>query len=85
METDRFVATQPILLNEAFSQVTFTLETENPAAHTARLRFAAPTGTYTVSDSGGTIAVLNVQAGQQYSVNLPVGAGTTNKTFSITK
>jgi len=85
IETDRFVATQPILLNQDFSQVTFTLETENPAAHTARLRFSAPTGTYTISDSGGTIAMLNVQAGQQYSVNLPVGAGTSTKTFYIVK
>jgi hypothetical protein len=66
--------------------VTFTLETENPASHTARLRFSVSIpGTYTVSDDLGTIATLNLQAGQEASVDLPLGLNTTTKSFHITR
>jgi Family of unknown function (DUF5695) len=86
VDTDRFVATQPILLKSDLSQVTFTLETGNPAAHTASLHFTASApGSYAVSGPGGLITTLAVQSGQELVVALPLGAGGGAQTFTITK
>ena len=40
LETDRFAASQPIVLKEDFSEVRFRLESDNPASHVARLRLS---------------------------------------------
>jgi hypothetical protein len=85
VDTDRFAASQPIRLQSDLSGVTFTLETDNPAAHTARLHLRAPSGAYTVSDGSGPIATLNLATGQEGTVDLPLQAGTPTKEFTITR
>ena len=42
-------------------------------------------GTYTISSDEGTIATLNVQAGQESVLDLPVPAAVGTKTFNIAK
>jgi len=86
VDTDRFAASQPILLQPDLSNAGFTLETDNPASHTARLHLTASTaGSYTVSDGNGTIATLNLAAGQEGTVDLPMPAATATKSFGITR
>jgi hypothetical protein len=86
VDTDRFAAGQPILLQADLSQVSFTLETGNSASHTSRIHLTASTGgTYTVSNSSGTIATLNVTAGQEADVDLPIPAATTTTSFTISR
>lgn len=82
--TDRFVSTAPIALRDDLSEVGFTIETSNPAAHSARLRLSCSVaGTYTISDQSGPAATLVLSAGQQGTADLPVGAGTSTKWFTI--
>jgi hypothetical protein len=40
LDTDRFAASQPIVLKDDFSAVRFTLESDNPAKHVAKLRLS---------------------------------------------
>ena len=86
IDTDRFAASQPLLLQPDLSQVSFTLETGNSASHTARLHLTASTaGTYTVSNTSGTIATLNLQPGVESTIDLPIAASTTTPAFSVNK
>ena len=60
--------------------------TPNPAAHTATLHFAVSIpGTYTVADSFGVVATVNLTAGTPTIVALPLGAGVGQKTCTITR
>jgi hypothetical protein len=86
VDTDRFAASEPILLQADLAAATFTIETGNPASHTARLHLTSSVaGTYTVSDSGGTIAMLILQAGQEGTVDLPVPASTATRSFTVSR
>lgn len=86
MDTDRFVATQPIVLQPDLSRVSFTLETDDPAAHTARLHLTASTGgSYAISNGSGTITTLTLTAGQESTYDLPIGANTTTATFTVSE
>jgi len=86
LENDNFSATQPVQLNENLSDLRFMVETGNLTSHTVRLRFSVTIpGAYTVRDTGGTIAVLDLGAGEEASVDLPIGPGISSKTFFITR
>jgi len=86
VDTDRFAANQPVTLSPDFSQVGFTLETGNPAAHTARLHISSSVaGSYTVSGSAGTIATLALTDGVENTVDLPIAAGATNTVIAISR
>ncbi|HWY77119.1 MAG TPA: DUF5695 domain-containing protein, partial [Verrucomicrobiae bacterium] len=86
IDTDRFAAGQAIGLATDLSQVTFSLETDNPAAHTARMHLiSSTTATYTVSNSGGTLGTLNLQAGVESILDLPIPAGGSLATFVISR
>jgi hypothetical protein len=86
LDTDRLAAAQQILLRDDLSLLQFALETDNPVSHTARFHFSVSiAGSYTVGDDLGTIATLNLQAGQEAVVDLPLGPNTTTKAFRITR
>jgi hypothetical protein len=86
VDTDRFIASNGISLNQDFSTMSFSIETDNSAAHVARLHLTVSIpGTYTISSDEGTIATLNILAGQEDIVDLPVPAGVGTKSFIITR
>jgi len=86
VDTDRFANTLPITLKSDLSELGFTLETDNSASHTAKLHITTSTaGAYTVSGPSGTITTLNLQAGVESTVDLPIPAGTTTAAFSISR
>ena len=86
VDTDRFAAATSILLQNDLSQVSFQLETGNPAAHTAALHFTASTaGTYTFTGVHGVITAVNLAAGQEAIVGLPMDAGASPQSFAITR
>ena len=81
---DRFAAAQPIVLQPDLSQVTFQLESGNPAAHSVGLQLSASTaGAYTITDIHGVVTTFTLTDGQTSTVNLPMDAGTVPQTFSI--
>jgi hypothetical protein len=85
-DSDRFPATQPIILKEDLSEVRFFLESDNPAAHPARLRLTGLTpGEYTVSV--GEVAVAPVQAGKgrETVVVVPISAGLRPQSVAIAR
>jgi len=86
IDTDRFVASGGVTLNQDFSTISFTIETDNSGAHSARLHLMVSVpGTYTITSDEGTIATLNVQPGQESIADLPVPAAAGTKTFIIAK
>jgi hypothetical protein len=86
VDTDRYANTLPITLKSDLSQLGFTLETGNAASHTAKLHITASTaGMYTVSGPSGTITMLNLQAGVESTVDLPIAASTTTAAFTVSR
>ncbi len=86
IDTDRFALGLPIGLATNLSQATFSLETGNAAAHTARLHLtSSTTATYTVSNGSGIIATPNLQAGVESTVDLPIAANTSIATFTVAR
>ena len=84
LETDRFAASQPIVLKEDFSEVRFRLESDNPASHVARLRLSGlAAGSYALLDGSRTIAAVEVKDSQESVVELPLPAGARSKSFTI--
>src|SRR2546430_4389510 len=82
LETDRFAASQPIVLKEDFSEVRFRLESDNPASHVARLRLSGlATSSYALLDGSRTIAAVEVKDGQETVVEIPLAAGAGSKSF----
>ncbi|MBZ5705220.1 MAG: hypothetical protein LAN63_07690, partial [Acidobacteriia bacterium] len=86
LANDRFAAAQPIVLLSDLSQVGFQIESEYTAAHSVTLHFTASTAaTYTFSSIHGVITTLSLQAGQEGVVNLPMDAGSSPQSFSISR
>ena len=86
LDNDHFTAGQPVVLQPDLSQVNFQIESDNPAAHSGTLHFTASTAAnYTFSGAHGVITVVNLQAGQEAVVNLPMDAGTSPQSFSISR
>jgi hypothetical protein len=86
VDTDRLASGQPVVLSLDLSQVGFVLETDNPGNHTAPLHFTtSQSGSYTVSGPSGVVATLNLLAGVEATVNLPIASGGGTTTFTISK
>ncbi len=86
LENDRFANSQSIAVTDDLSRFDFLIETDNPAGHAARLRFKSSIGgTYTVSDTGGVIAVLNLASDEETGVDLPIEPATATRAFSIAR
>jgi hypothetical protein len=85
-EVERFAAARPIVLKEDLSQVSFSLETENPAAHLARLRLSGlAAGEYELSAGSRRVTTVSLSHGQQALVELPMASGAARTDFTITK
>jgi hypothetical protein len=79
-------ANQPITLAPDLSQLNFMLETQNPASHTAEIHLTCSVpGAYTVTGPTGVIAVLNLLAGVESTLNLPIAAGGNATAISISR
>lgn len=86
LDNDHFAANQPILLNADLSRVSVSIEPGNTLSHPAKLHFTpAIAGSYTVSGSGGLVMSLNLQAGEEAGIDLPMDAGGAVQTFVIQK
>jgi hypothetical protein len=86
LDNDRFLATESIFLKQDFSEMRFSLETDNPEKHAARLHLTGlPPGKYSVGDDKGPIAALDVQEGQECNLDLIMDAKTNSKRFVIAK
>ncbi len=86
LDNDRFLAAEPVFLKPDFSQIRFFLETDNPEKHAAKLHLTGlPPGKYSVRDDKAPIAALDVQDGQEYTLDLTMDANTKSKRFIITK
>jgi hypothetical protein len=85
-EVERFAAARPIVLKEDLSQVSFSLETENPAEHLARLRLSGlAAGEYELSAGSRRVTTVSLSHGQQALVELPMASGAARTDFTITK
>jgi hypothetical protein len=87
LDNDNLAGGQPIVLQPDLSQISFQIESGNPAAHSATLRFTSSTqATYAVSGAHGVIATLtNLPAGFETGVTLPLDAGTSPQAFTISR
>ncbi len=85
-ETDRFPSAEAILIAKDLSEVRFTLESANPARHTADVRLSGlPPGSYTVRSGGKHVARLDLSMGQEYVLRLPMEAGQRQTPFLIVR
>jgi hypothetical protein len=72
LETDRFAALQPIVLQADFSGISFILESDNPAAHPVHLQLSGlQAGHYSVFADQQACASLVIEEGQETSLELP--------------
>jgi hypothetical protein len=90
LDNDRFAAGPSIRVKNDLSQINFALESDNPAAHKARLRLAgAAAGRYTVRNGAGdtvaTLEVPSVGAVREASAEIDVPAGGGSKLFTIAR
>ena len=86
LDNDHFATGQPIGLNTDLSRASISVETGNTASHATRLWFTAPVaGSYSVSGGSGLITTLNLQAGQEAGIDLPMAPGLTPQSFVIQK
>jgi hypothetical protein len=86
LETDRFVATQPIVLKEDLSEARFHLESDNPAGHITKLRLSVPAaGRYVLREGDKVVATLDLKSGQETTLELPVDAGARPRSFIISR
>ncbi len=84
VDTDRFAKDQPIVVQPDLSQATFTLETDDPNSHTARLHLtASASGTYNIFKGSTNIGSVSLQTGVEGLFDLPVV--TTPVTFTVSK
>jgi hypothetical protein len=80
LQNDRLAATAPVVLQNDLSQITFQIESDNPAAHSVTLLLTVPvSGTYTVSGANP----VNLTAGQQTALTLSMPGGSAPQPFVI--
>ena len=86
LQNDRFSSAQPIVLHSDLSQVSFSIESENTAAHNVGLLLTVPTtGSYTFSGANGVVNTLILQAGLQTNVALPMLSAPSPQLFVIAR
>jgi hypothetical protein len=86
LESDRFAGRRPIVLDAVLSEVRFELESDNPAAHSVKLRVSGlPDGRYTVRSASAVIDSIELEGGRAVVVRLPIGAGERPVSFTIAR
>ena len=72
LDTDRFIASQPIVLKEDLSEIRFQVESDNPSKHLVPLRLSGlRPGAYELRDKK-LITTLKIEDGKEATVELPV-------------
>ncbi len=80
LQNDRFAETAPIVMQDDFSQISFQIESDNPAAHSVTLLLTMPIGgNYTINGANP----VNLTAGQQAAISLSMPGGSTPQAFVI--
>jgi hypothetical protein len=84
LDNDHFAASKPITLKSDLSSAGFSLESDDPSAHTATLRLrSSASGQYVIRDGSSTIATVNLSGGQESVVQLPMDGH--SRSFTITR
>jgi hypothetical protein len=84
LDSDRFVAAQPLVLKDNLSEITFALESDNPAKHDTSVNLTVPSsGKYSLRNAAGPVTTVDLKAGQATTLKLPVSNRTGH--FTITK
>jgi len=84
LDTDRFVASQPIVLKEDLSEVRFSVESDNPAGHVVKVLVSGLVpGQYSLRGAKAQITTFSLRDGQETSVDLPMEAETRPGSFVI--
>jgi hypothetical protein len=86
LDNDRFAASEPIFIKQDFSEMHFTLETDNPERHSAKLHTAGlPSGKYSVGDNQGSVAIVEVLDGKDREIDLRMDKNAGSKHFVIAR
>jgi hypothetical protein len=84
LNADHFAAGQPLVLKDDLSQISFSIESGNPGAHNETLCLTVSrSGLYALSNNHGVVTNLNLVAGQEAVVNLPVDANAVAQPFLL--
>jgi hypothetical protein len=84
LDNDHFAASSPITLKSDLSAASFSLESANPAAHTATLRLSASaSGQYYIRSGSATIANVILSGDREVAVPIPMEGR--SRSFSIAK
>jgi hypothetical protein len=85
-DVDRFPAGQPIVLKEDLSEIRFTLESDNPSDHLAKIHLSGLTpGRYAIRSDRALVATLDLKQGQESTVELPMTTAGQPQSFTITR
>lgn len=86
LDSDRFSASSPIVIDDDLSALRFVLESDNPDGHVVNLSLSGlPPGGYSVQGAAGRIAALSLEEGQEAVVELPVPAGKEPARFAVAR
>jgi hypothetical protein len=86
LDSDRFAAGRPIVLDDDLTEVRFELESDSPAAHSVMLRVSGlPGGRYSVRAGTDAIDTLELEGDRAGVVRLPIGAGDRPASFTIAR
>jgi len=86
LDNDRFASNQPIVCQDDQSLTTFQIESEVTSLHAATLHLTVSvSGLYTISNNHGLVTTVNLTAGQEASISLPIDANATAQPFSISR
>ena len=86
LDNDRFASNQPIVCQDDQSLTTFQIESEVTSLHAATLHLTVSvSGLYTVSNNHGLVTTVNLTAGQETSISLPIDANATAQPFTISR
>jgi len=72
LDNDRFASEQPIVLRRDFAEISFQLESDNPAEHVAKLNVSGLSGSYILRGSKGQIASLKLKENEEVAAELPM-------------
>jgi len=84
LDNDHFAAGRPISVKGNLSEAGFSLESDNPAPHTATLHLSASaSGAYVIRSGSTTVATVNLAGDREELVQLPVDSH--SFAFTVTK
>jgi len=86
LDTDRFLSTQPIVLKEDLSEISFKVESDNSQKHTSTMRVAGlKSGQYSLRLGSKTITAIEVKDGSEINLQLPIESDSRSRSFVLTR